>query len=95
MFSHLLSTRAIQVGIAFFVIVVGGSLLYRWHVVETTKAELAERPTVRQHAETLNDTRIAPLDVATPGEVITTPEDTEPQRSEARDTALTSEELPK
>ena len=56
MFSHLLSTRKIQVGIAFFVIVVAGSLLYRWHVVETTKAELAERPTFQARPENLNAT---------------------------------------
>lgn len=41
MFRDLLSSRAIQVGLAFFVLVVGGSLLYSWHVQRTTAAEFA------------------------------------------------------
>ncbi len=41
MFYHLLSTRAIRVGIAFFMLVVGGSLLYGWYAYETTKTEFA------------------------------------------------------
>ena len=88
MFYNLLSNRAIQVGILFFVLVVGGSLLYSWHAEQTTKAELAERLPIQQHTETLNAARTAPLDVATPGEVIPTPEDTEPQMSAATDTAI-------
>lgn len=32
MFHNLLSSRLIQVGIVFFFLVVGGSLLYNWHV---------------------------------------------------------------
>ncbi|MDD9972393.1 MAG: hypothetical protein OXU27_00235 [Candidatus Poribacteria bacterium] len=38
----LLGSRAIFIGIVFFVLVVGGSLLYSWHVHRTTDAELAE-----------------------------------------------------
>ncbi len=41
MLSHLLSSRLIQAGLAFFVIVVGGSLLYSWHDKRTTEKELA------------------------------------------------------
>ena len=88
MFYNLLSTRAIQVGIAFFVLVVGGSLLYSWHAEQTMKAELAETLLIRQQAENLNAARTAPLDVATLGEVIPVPEDAEPQRSAATDTAI-------
>ena len=88
MFYNLLSNRAIQVGIAFFVLVVGGSLLYSWHAEQTTKAELAATQPMRQHAETLNAPRTAPLDVATPGEVIPTPEDTQPQMAAATDSAI-------
>ena len=41
MFGDLLSSRMIQAGLVFFVVVVGGSLLYSWHVHRTTEAELA------------------------------------------------------
>ena len=56
MFYNLFSTRAIQVGIAFFVLVVGGSLLYSWHVEQTTKAELAAVPPFQARPEHLNAT---------------------------------------
>ena len=39
MFRYLLSSRLIQAGLVFFIIVVGGSLLYSWHVRRTTDAE--------------------------------------------------------
>ena len=43
MFRDIFSgSRAIFVGLVFFVLVVGGSLLYRWHVHRTTDAEVAE-----------------------------------------------------
>ncbi|MDD9975051.1 MAG: hypothetical protein OXU27_13645 [Candidatus Poribacteria bacterium] len=43
MFRDILSgSRAIFIGVVFFVLVVGGSLLYSWHVHRTTDAELAE-----------------------------------------------------
>ena len=44
MFRDLLSSRLIQAGLAFFVIVVGGGLLYRWHAHRTTEAEFGKRP---------------------------------------------------
>ena len=39
---RLSGSRALLVGVVFFVLVVGGSLLYRWHVHRTTNAEVAE-----------------------------------------------------
>ena len=43
MFRDILSgSRAILVGLVFFLLVVGGSLLYSWHVHHTTNAEVAE-----------------------------------------------------
>ena len=43
MFRDILSgSRAIFIGVVFFVLVVGGSLLYSWHIHRTTDAELAE-----------------------------------------------------
>ena len=41
MFRDLLSSRLIQGGIVFFVLVVGGSLLYSWHVRRATGRNLA------------------------------------------------------
>ena len=41
MLYNLLSNRWFQCGLLFFVIVVGGSLLYSWHVHRTTEIELA------------------------------------------------------
>lgn len=42
MFYEFFSMRAIQVGVAFFLLFVGGSLLYSWHVHHTTDVHLAE-----------------------------------------------------
>lgn len=43
MFRDILSgSRAIFIGVVFFVVVVGGSSLYSWHVHRTTDAELSE-----------------------------------------------------
>ena len=40
MFRNILSSRLIQVGLVFFVVIVGGSWLYSWHVHRTTDTEL-------------------------------------------------------
>ena len=42
MLYELFSLRVIQVGVAFFLLFVGGSLLYSWHVHHTTDVHLAE-----------------------------------------------------
>ena len=44
----LSGSRAILVGLVFFVLVVGGSLLYSWHVHRTTDAEVARTDVVLQ-----------------------------------------------
>ena len=54
----LSGSRAILVGLVFFVLVVGGSLLYSWHVHYTTDAELAQTDAVLQHVNR-NETRAA------------------------------------
>ena len=46
MLRDLLSSRSIQVGFVFFVLVVGSSLLYSWHVRRTTVAEFARTDVV-------------------------------------------------
>ena len=42
MLYEVFSLRAIQVGVALFLLFVGGSLLYSWHVHQTTDVHLAE-----------------------------------------------------
>ena len=48
------SSRLILAGLVFFVLIVGGSLLYSWHVHRTTDAEIAE--TQRQVQPLKNET---------------------------------------
>ena len=57
MFGDLLSSRMIQAGLVFFVLVVGGSLLYSWHVHRTTDAEFPRPDAVQvNHREAARDT---------------------------------------
>ena len=56
MFRDLLSSRLIQVGLVFFVVVVGGSLLYSWHVHRTTVAEFARTDVVPHQTRSEQDT---------------------------------------
>lgn len=59
MLRNLLSSKAILAGLVFFVIVVGGSLLYNWHGQRTIKAELARTDPVIQPLKNKNETRTA------------------------------------
>ena len=60
MFRDILSgSRAIFIGLVFFVLVVGGSLLYSWHVHRTTDAEVAETQRKTQALENKDETRTA------------------------------------
>ena len=60
MFRDILSgSRALFIGLVFFVIVVGGSLFYSWHVDRTTDAELAETPHKVQPLGNKNEPRTA------------------------------------
>ena len=87
----LSGSRAILVGLVFFVLIVGGSLLYSWHVHRITDAEMAQTQRKVQPLEIKNKTRPL-LDVSVPTEIkplgasensvetempATTPEDTE------------------
>lgn len=55
MFRDMLSgSRAIFIGLVFFVLVVGGSLLYSWHVHRTTDAELAKSDALLQQHKNKN-----------------------------------------
>ena len=56
MFRALLSSRLIQVGLIFFVLVVGGSLLYSWQTRRTTIAEFAGIDVVPHETRSEQDT---------------------------------------
>ena len=56
MFRDLLSSRLIQVGLVFFVLVVGGSLLYSWQTDRTTEAEFAGINVVPHETRSEQDT---------------------------------------
>lgn len=59
MFRDLLSGRVVLAALVFFVLVVGGSLFYSWHVHRTTEAELAETQRKVQPLANKNETHIA------------------------------------
>ena len=88
MFHDLLSSRLIQAGLAFFVLVVGGSLLYSWHVQRTTDAELGPIPLALESLENKPETNTAPVDFQTEGVTNTPDANTDTPMSE------TTEALP-
>lgn len=69
MLRDLLSSRLIQGGLVFFVLVVGGSLLYSWHVHRATEvSDLGPTPqTVVSPIENTPATNTAPVDIQTEG----------------------------
>ena len=87
MFGDLLSRRMIQAGLVFFVLVVGSSLLYSWHVQRTTESDMARHDRFRQWRQNPSDARPAeevnvPTGNETPGLVNTPDETTDTPRSE-------------
>lgn len=58
-FGDFLSSRWTQGGLIFFVLCVGGSLLYSWHVRRTAVAELAQSDLLLHQRETRYQTRTA------------------------------------
>ena len=52
----LSGSRAVLIGLVFFVLIVGGSLLYSWYVHRTADAELAETQRKVQPIENKNET---------------------------------------
>ena len=56
MFRGLLSSRLIQVGLVFFILVVGGSLLYSWQTRRATVAEFPQRNVVLHETRSEQDT---------------------------------------
>ena len=56
MFRALLSSRLIQVGLIFFLVVVSGSLLYSWQTRRATVAEFTRTDVVPYEARSAQDT---------------------------------------
>ncbi|MYB93236.1 hypothetical protein F4054_16490 [Candidatus Poribacteria bacterium] len=83
MFRDLLSSRLIQAGFAFFVLCVGGSLLYSWHVHRTTAAEFVPIPQAVESLKNKTETNTAPVDFQTEGSVDTPDANTDTPRPEA------------
>ena len=83
MFGDLLSSRWFQGGLAFFVLVVGGSLLYSWHTLRTTESDM-ERHDRLLGQQKQKETRTAeevnvPTATESPGLVNTPDENTDTQ----------------
>ena len=98
MLRDLLSSRWFQGGFAFFVLVVGSSLLYSWHVQRTTEAELARHDRFTQGLEKPSDARPAqevnvPTENETPGLVNTPDENTDTQMSDETEALPNETEL--
>ncbi len=91
MFGDLLSSRAIQVGLVFFVLVVSGSLLYSWHVQRNTAAEWSRTPLAVESLENEKETSTARVVLETP-EVRDTPEANEDTQSMFDETAAVPNE---
>lgn len=66
MFRGLLSSRLIQVGFVFFVVVVSGSLLYSWHVQRTTAADSARNAPIDANTRRQDGTKSSE-NLGTPG----------------------------
>lgn len=87
MLRDLLSSRAIQIGLIFFVLIVVGTQLYSWHVHRTIDVEMARTNRIVQQLETHKGKRpapdaIVPTDTKIFSELDTPAETDEPQRSE-------------
>ena len=87
MLRDLFSSRAIQAGLFFFVLVVGGVQLYSWHVRRTTAAKLAPIKRLVQTLENENKTHPAqavsvPAANEAPGFVDTPEENTDTPMSD-------------
>lgn len=89
MLRDLLSSRWFQGGLAFFVLVVGGSLLYSWHVLRTTESDMKRHDRFSQGLEKQNRTRPA----HDPVETSTVDADTVEVSIESDDTQIIAEKM--
>ena len=80
MLRDLLSSRWFQGGLAFCVLIVGGSLLYSWHLDRTTESDMERHDQflqrVKQNKKRPTETVNVPTGTETPG-LVDTPEENE------------------
>lgn len=76
MLRDILSSKAIQAGFVFFVLVVGSSLLYSWHVHHTTAVELTSTDQFLQQLKKNKKVHTTPIVLKPPG-FIDVPEENE------------------
>lgn len=91
MFRDILTSRAILAGFLFFVLIVGGSLLYNWHIRREIASELARTEQAVNDLKNNIETRHAEdLGVQTlkQTEIPLEADDTDTQRSEEMETLL-------
>ena len=93
MLRDLLSSRWFQGGFAFFILCVGGSLLYSWNVQRTTEAEFGERPLAVESLENKPEINTVPVDFQTEGVVNTPEENTDTPISESTEAFLNETEF--
>lgn len=93
MFRNILSSRGLIVGVVFFVVCVGGSLLYGWHVRRNSAAEMARTDQSLQQLRNKKETRTTqdatvPTDADSlkPTETSMEIDDTGPEMSEETET---------
>lgn len=84
MLRDLLSSQWFQGGLIFFLLCVGGSLLYSWHVLRTTESDMERRDRFTQGLEKQNEPHPAetvnvPTATESPGLVNTPDENTDTQ----------------
>lgn len=99
MFRDLLSSRWFQGGFAFFLLCVGGSLLYSWHVHRTTEAEFGKTPlesplAVESPLKNKQETNTAPVDFQPEGVTNTPDENTDIHLSDETAAETTDETEP-
>ena len=91
MFRDLLSSRWFQGGFAFFLLCVGGSLLYSWHVHRTTEAEFGKRPLAVESMKNKQATNTAPIVFQTEGVTNTPDNNTDTQMPDATEVGTIDE----
>ncbi len=79
MLRDLLSSRWFQGGLVFFVLVVGGSLLYSWYLLRITEAEFGRKTLTVESLKNKQATGTAPVDFQAEGSVDTPDENTDTQ----------------
>jgi len=98
MYRDLLSSRWFQGGFAFFLLCVGSSLLYSWHVHRTTEVELQKTPlavesplTVASPLKNKQETDTPPVDFQTQGVTNTPDANTDRHLSDETEAETTDE----